>query len=212
MIALVTVSCGSDSPSADNGGETPTGPSPNNINVSVDSAFVSRTAVVGSTLPAQVRVTQNGVPAASIGITWSLAKGGGTVNPATSSTDANGVATTTWTLNDTVRTAVLTAAVVGASSGTLTVTSTPGPASAIKKVSPDSIGVVAGSSTNVTVRVTDKGGNAIAGSTVTWTATGGALTRGESSQALPNTDTSGVILTGAAHATVTGWAITAPKR
>ena len=65
MIALVTVSCGSDSPSSDNGGETPTGPSPNNINVSVDSAFVSRTAVVGSTLPAQVRVTQNGVPISS---------------------------------------------------------------------------------------------------------------------------------------------------
>jgi adhesin/invasin len=176
MIALVSASCGSDSPSSDDGGETPTGPAPSNINVSVDPAFVTRTAVAGTTLPAEVHVTQNGSPAAGIGITWSLTKSGGTVEPATSSTDANGVARTSWTLNDTVRTAVLTAAVVGASSGTLTVTSIAGPPATIKKVSPDSIGVVAGASTNVTVRVTDKGGNAIAGSTVTWSATGGALT------------------------------------
>jgi len=178
MIAIGSAACGSDSPAkSDDGGSTPTGPTTSNgINVTVDTALISRTAVVGSKLPAQVRVTQNGVPAAGIGITWSLSKGGGTVDPATSSTDANGIASTTWTLNDTVRTSVLTGAVVGSASATLTVTSTAGPVAAVKKVSPDSIGVVAGASTNVTVRVTDKSGNAIPGCTVKWTATGGALT------------------------------------
>jgi hypothetical protein len=51
-----------------------------------------------------------------------------------------------------------------------------GAPAAFKKVTADSTAVVAGASTLLTVRVTDKSGNPVTGSTVTWATTGGALT------------------------------------
>jgi hypothetical protein len=174
--AVCVAACGSDKdPTGSTGGVTqpPTATTPS---ISVDSGFADRTAVVGSTVLAAVHVAVNGVPTGGITVTWSTSPGGGTVNPATSVSDATGLATTQWTLNDTVRVSTLSAAVVGATSTSMIMTTFGGAPAAFKKVTADSTAVVAGASTLLTVRVTDKSGNPVTGSTVTWTTTGGALT------------------------------------
>jgi adhesin/invasin len=177
VIAVVAIAaCGSDNSSTGStGGVTPpvTGTTPT---LSIDSGFADRTAVVSSVVPAHVHVAVNGVPTAGITVSWSVSTGGGTTNPTTSVSDATGLATTTWTLNDTVRVASLTAAIPNASSVTMQLTTIGGTPSAVAKVSADSIAVVAGASTLLTVRVTDKSGNPVTGAAVTWTSTGGALT------------------------------------
>jgi hypothetical protein len=174
--AVAIVACGgSDNPTGSTGTTTPppTGTTPS---LSVDSGFEDRTAVVGTTVPAKVHVAVNGIPTSGITITWGPSTGGGTVNPTTSVSDATGLATTQWTLNDTVRVSTLTAAVVNASSVTLRMTTIGGAATTIAKLGADSVAVVAGASTLLTVRVQDKSGNPVTGATVTWTTTGGSLT------------------------------------
>jgi hypothetical protein len=135
-----------------------------------------RTAVVGTLIPASVHVAQNGQPAPGVTITWTVSSGGGTVSAPTSVSDSSGVAATTWTLGDTVRTATLTGGIVGVASANLQVTTTAGPATAVVKASADSVAIVAGANTLLTVRVTDKTGNAVSGANVAWTASGGTLT------------------------------------
>jgi len=97
------------------------------------------------------------------------------VSPASSTTDATGIATATWTLGDTARVYTLTAGITGASV-TMQATATAGPVAALSKISPDTLVVAAGASTLVTVRAVDKLNNPVAGVVVSWTATGGALT------------------------------------
>ena len=179
LIAALAVACSSDnSGTSGNPSDptTPTTPTTNGYSVTVDSVFATRTAMVGTSLPSEVHVSLNGQPAAGVTITWTVSTGGGTANPTTSVTNSTGVASTVWTLNDTVRTATLTGGVVSVSAVNLTVTTTPGPATAVVRASADSVAVVAGSSTLLTARVTDKSGNVVPGVSVAWAATGGALT------------------------------------
>lgn len=178
LLAVLAVACSSDSSNSgtSNTPTTPTTPTTNGYSVSVDSVFGSRTAMVGTSLPSEVRVSLNGQPAGGATITWTVSAGGGTANPTTSLTNAAGVATTTWTLSDTVRTATLTGGIAGVSAANLLVTTTAGPATAIVRASADSVAVVAGSSTLLTAKATDKSGNLVPGVSVAWTATGGALT------------------------------------
>jgi len=177
ILTAFAVACSSDSNSgSDTTPTTPTTPAANAYSVSVDSAFATRTAMVGTNLPSEVRVSQNGQPASGVTVTWTVSTGGGTANPTTSITNSAGVASTVWTLSDTVRTATLTGGIVSVSSANLVVTTTAGPATAIVKVGADSVAVVAGSSTLLTAKVTDKTGNAVSGATVTWTASAGSLT------------------------------------
>ena len=178
LFAALIVACSSDSSSSGTTETptTPTTPSPNARAVTVDSAFAIRTAMVGTSIPAEVRVTQNSQPASGVTVTWSVSTGGGTANPTTSVTNSAGVATTTWTLSDTVRTSKLTGGITGESSAVLQVTTTAGPATTLVRAGPDSVAVVAGSSTLITARVTDKSGNSVSGVSVGWTSTGGSLT------------------------------------
>jgi hypothetical protein len=132
--------------------------------------------MVGTSLPSEVRVSLNGQPAAGVTITWTVSTGGGTANPTTSVSNSTGVAATVWTLGDTARAATLTGGIPSVSSANLVVTATAGPATAIVRASADSVAVVAGSSTLLTVKATDKSGNVVQGVSVAWTTTGGALT------------------------------------
>jgi adhesin/invasin len=179
LLAALAVACSSDSSSnsgTNSNPTTPTTPTTNGYSVSVDSVFASRTAMVGTSLPSEVRVSLNGQPAAGVTITWTVSAGGGTANPTTSVSNSAGVATTIWTLGDTARAATLTGGITGVSAANLLVTATAGPATAIARASADSVAVVAGSSTLLTARVTDKSGNVVPGVSVAWTATGGTLT------------------------------------
>jgi len=182
LLVALAVACSSDSSSSGSSSNptTPTTPTTTGYSVTVDSVFATRTAMVGTSLPSEVHVTLNGQPAAGVTITWTVSTGGGTANPTTSTTNSSGVATTVWTLGDTVRTSTLTGGIVAVSAANLSVTTTAGPATAIVRASADSVAVVAGGSTLLTARVTDKSGNAVPGATVTWAATGGSLTPGTS--------------------------------
>lgn len=176
IAALAVSACGKDSsttPGTDttNGGST----SPSGLNVAVDSGFSDRTAVVGTTIPARVHVTQAGVGSPGVTVTWAVTAGGGSVSTTTTTTDATGAASTQWTIGDTVRVNSLQATITGASA-TMQVTSLPGPVTTLAKASPDSTAVVAGASLLLAVRATDKSGNVVADVPITWTSTGGTLT------------------------------------
>lgn len=67
-------------------------------------------------------VDEFGNPTTGTTVTWSVASGGGSVNPATSATDAAGEASTTWTLGSTPGEQTVTASVTGLSSVQFTAT------------------------------------------------------------------------------------------
>ena len=188
--ALCTAaSCGSDSstsPATSSSGDGSTSSS-NGTNIAVDSAFAVRSTVVGTSLPAKVRVTLNGTPVLGAAVTWTPATRSGTVSPTASLTDSTGYATTTWIVGDTVGTQTLTASITGASAN-LVADVAAGPAATLTKVTADSSAVVAGASLLLTVRTTDKFGNVVSGVPVTWSSSSGALsltstTTGASGQA-----------------------------
>lgn len=141
--------------------------------------MTARTATIGSALPTTVHVELGGVPAANVAVTWFPNAKSGTVSSTTSTTDANGNATVTWTLSDTVRLNILTAT---AGTGTVSVTAmtTPGPAASLAKASTDSTSIVAGASTLLTVRAVDQFGNRVSGVAITWSASGGSLSAASS--------------------------------
>ena len=82
--------------SACNGGTEPE-PGPETLAV-VSGGGQSAEAGETLTSPLVVRVTQDGAPVVGKAITWSVTAGGGSVNPTSSTTDASGTASTTWTL------------------------------------------------------------------------------------------------------------------
>ena len=176
-LALVAVTaCSKDSGSTDGGPTTPGGTNNPAYNVAPDTALAIQTAVVGSTLQVAVKVTLNNQPAPNVTVVWAATSGNGVPTQASSVTDAAGSATNTWRISDTARVNVLTAAITGIASATFQATGLAGPAVNLIRVTKDSSATVSGSSTLLTVRATDKGGNPVPGITVTWTASGGSLT------------------------------------
>jgi hypothetical protein len=178
VAALAAAACHSDK-----NGELPTSPSTDStgsatsstgLNITVDSGIIGDTVLVHTVVPISVHVKQNGTPVPGTTVTWTVASGGGLVSAATSTTDATGLATVTWTIGDTARTNGLSAAITGASVG-VTVTAIGGAPIALAKISPDSDAVVAGAALSLVARVTDKFGNPASDVVVNWSATGGSL-------------------------------------
>jgi len=137
-----------------------------------------QSGVVGSVLPAPivVKVTDakgNGVP--NTVVTFAVAGGGGDIQPRTDTTDANGQAQALWTLGtDATAAQRLQARVTGvAAAAELTAVATPGPPTLVDKITLDAACLVPGSARDLTVRVADQYGNAIAGQSVVWTVTSG---------------------------------------
>ncbi len=67
----------------------------------------NQTGTVGAALPDTLQVlvvnqsSNSPAPFAGVTVDWTVANGDGSVNPATSVTDANGIASTVWTLGPT---------------------------------------------------------------------------------------------------------------
>ncbi len=83
-----------------NGGGGP-GPTPTSLAKAATATGDSQVARPGASLPAPFRVIvrdQDGNPLGNVDVTWSVVAGGGSIAPATSPTDANGIATATSTL------------------------------------------------------------------------------------------------------------------
>jgi hypothetical protein len=169
---IAAAACGSDNPASTGDGNGSNNTTP--YSLSADSSFLDRTAPIGTALGTKVHVELSGLAAANVTVSWFTAAGSGTTSAKTSTTDANGDASITWTLSDTARVNTLTAT-AGTGSVNLTATSTPGAPNAISAATADSTSLVAGASTLISVRVVDAFGNRVPGVQVSWTATGGSL-------------------------------------
>lgn len=175
VVLTAVAGCSSNASSA--AGPDSTGSNGNTFNVAVDSAQANRTIPAGSSSRVSVTVTLGGQPVLGVPVSWRPTTGSGVVSDTVSGTDSSGVASTTWTINDTVKVNSLEA-IVGTSTATLVANGIAGQASALVKESADSVAVIAGASTLLSVRVTDRVGNPVSGVTVAWTATGGSLSAG----------------------------------
>lgn len=91
----------------------------------------NQTAVAGSALPTALGVSvkdSSGRALAGTSVSWTVVAGGGSVTPATSTTDSTGMASTRWTLGTTVGVNRATATVAGSVSATFDATATAVPA------------------------------------------------------------------------------------
>lgn len=85
-------------------------------NQSVPAGGVAATALT-------VRLADNtGAPMPGVTVTWAVTSGGGTVSPATTVTDVNGIALATFTAGSSAGTTVVTASAGGTSTASFTIT------------------------------------------------------------------------------------------
>jgi adhesin/invasin len=146
----------------------------------------NQSAVVGTTVPADpsVKVTDaGGNPVAGVGVTFAVASGGGSVTGANRTTNMAGIATVgSWTLGTLVGTNTLTATSAGLNGSpvTFTASGTVGAAATIAINTGNDQSSVVGTAVPVdpSVKVTDAGGNPVAGVSVTFAIAsgGGSLT------------------------------------
>src|SRR5205085_199208 len=116
----------------------------------------------------------NGNPVAGVTVAWAVGSGGGSVDPATSTTDANGHAQTFRTLGILIgtQTTTATATIAGKDTTvTFSISATAAGASQMTRAGGDGQTGTVGTAlpTQLSVRVTDQFNNPVAGVTVTWT-------------------------------------------
>src|SRR5207249_2137056 len=138
-----------------------------------------------------------GNPVAGVTVTWAAASGGGSVDPTTATTDANGHAQTVRTLGLVIGTQTTTAtATIGGTATTVTfsITATAAGASQMTAAGGDGQTGTVGATlpTPLAVRVADQFNNPVAGVTVTWTPPSGS---GAVNPPTSTTDGSGIATT-----------------
>ena len=147
-----------------------TGPSPTPSSVA-SAQGNAQTATVGQLLGAGLAVLVNGSdgqPFEGAGVNWAVASGGGSVSPASSTTDAEGMATTQWTLGTTAGQQSVTATVQGLQPVVFTATATPGaPAQVALGPASPRIDALQGT-VQLSASLQDQFGNALTGGTFTW--------------------------------------------
>jgi len=145
--------------------------------------------------PIEVRVfgsDNQTLPGAAV--TFSAANGG-SVDPATATTDGNGLARTRWTLGQTAGPNVLTVTASGGVSATITATATAGPPATVTAVAGNNQTAAAGATVAIapSVRVVDGFGNLVSGTAVTFTVLSGG---GQVTNGLTVTNSQGVATVG----------------
>jgi hypothetical protein len=117
-------------------------------------------------LVATVRLA-DGRPVQGATVTWAAGTNAGSVNPASTVTDADGVAKATWRLGTLAGAVTATASVSGLTAAAFSATATPGP---VETVTIDAqTKVLVGRTAQLTARVVDRYGNVITGKTLAWT-------------------------------------------
>ena len=137
----------------------------------------SQTTVAGVKMsqPLVVRVTGGGeTPIAGTSVSWTIGTGGGSLSDTSSTTDADGLAQTTYTPGTSPLTATVSAA-VGSISNTFKIVLVAGPPAELLKFGSDSPAAVVGSTLTLSVKLADAFGNGIADQTVNWAAAGGSI-------------------------------------
>ena len=171
---LTALSCGGGD--GDNGG---TPPSTTAIAKAPNSGD-AQTGQVGEALgaPLQVVVTDGGAPAAGATVTWSTTAATGSLSPTSTATDANGIASSSWSLGTVAGPQSAQATLSGASGSpvTFTATATAGePATLADAGGNNQTGQINTALAPVQAKVTDEFGNAVAGVDVAWSATGATV-------------------------------------
>lgn len=166
-LGLLLASCGG-------GGSDGGGPTPVLEVVKWTPSGDNQTDTVGQTLPNVIRVKVSLDDAVTAGVTVTFS--GGALGTPSMVTGSNGIATTTWTLNEVAGPQQVTASVAGAVGSPLTfnATAVPGPAVQLKKVSGD--GQASDTSqifgAAFSVRIVDAFENGIPGRWVQWSKSG----------------------------------------
>jgi len=173
-LAATLGACSGSSPASATSTSGSSSTSAAGLTIVADTAALGDSVVAGSTVPVTVHVSQGGTAAANVVVTFAVSAGGGSLAALSAVTDANGVATASWTVGDTVTTNTMTASISGAKVIVNTVT-VAGEVSNVTRVSPDSQTVVAGAALTITARPVDRFGNAVSGVSVLWSASGGTL-------------------------------------
>jgi len=138
-----------------------------------------QTSTVGISLATPYAVVVKdlaGLPVAGVPVSWAVPPNSGTIVPAQSTTNINGVATATRTLGPVAGTQTATASVGGLTGSPVTFTATalPGAAAQLVKQSIDpQTGIVATLVTAPVVKVVDQRGNAVSGVIVNFVVAGG---------------------------------------
>jgi plastocyanin len=171
MLGLLLSSCGGNGD-----GGTP----PSTISIAKTSANSgdAQTATVGQPLgsPLQVVVTDGGAASAGTTVNWATTSGG-TLDPTAAVTDANGIASSAWTLGTPSGSQTATASLSGANGSPVSFTATANPdvATALTAAGGnDQVGNVNSQlAQQLQAKVADQFGNGIAGVDVAWAASGG---------------------------------------
>ena len=139
--------------------------------------------------PIRVRVTEDGTPKAGVTVTFAASGTGAAVDPASATSDADGLASSAWTLPHAAGNATATASVTSASGSPVTFSATAAAGDAAQMAASSggnqtgAVGEALASPFQVGVK--DQFGNAVAGASVAW-----AVTAGDGSIAPPVSTTS----------------------
>jgi len=179
IVLLASLSCVAAAACSGGGNATTSAPAPA-IQKTAAGNGDGQSALVGTALanPLRVLVSLSGAPQPGATVAWLATGAGASVAPATSVTDATGIATTTWTLGSTVGGQTATAALPGATGSPVTFAATGSalPVPAIQKAAAASgdaqSGTVATALANPLRVLVTLSGAPHAGDTVTWGATG----------------------------------------
>src|SRR6267142_479476 len=145
------------------------------------SAGNGQSGVVSTALPTAYAVAVKnalGLPVQNVPVNWAVAPSSGSMIPATSLTDVNGIASSTRTLGTVAGTQTATASVGGLAGSPVTFSATAlaGAATQLVKQSVDpQAGTVATAVTAPVVKVADQFGNGVAGVIVSFAVTGGGI-------------------------------------
>ncbi|HEV8455594.1 MAG TPA: Ig-like domain-containing protein [Gemmatimonadales bacterium] len=160
------------------GGDGGSGPSPTTVIAKTSGDAQDGTVGQALAKPIQGLVTESNAPLAGARVTWTTTLTEGTLTPSSGPTDANGLASTEWTLGPFKGLHTVTATVDGATTASVNFTATAAPDApmALTKVTGDNqTGMVNTTLAHVQVRVEDQFQNAIAGVGVSWSVSGGAV-------------------------------------
>ena len=174
ILGLLLSSCGGD-------GDSGTPPSTISIAKTSANSGDAQTGTVGQPLasPLQVVVTDGGAPTAGTTVTWAATDFVGELVPTAAVTDANGVASSSWTLSTVSGPQSATATLSGANGSPVTFTATANPDVATALTEAGGNGQVGNINSQLPqqlqAKVADQFGNGIAGVDVAWAATGGTI-------------------------------------
>jgi plastocyanin len=132
--------------------------------------------------PLSVVVTEGGSASSGTTVAWSTTASGGSVDPASAVTDANGIASSTWTLGTVSGSQTAHATLSGASGSPVSFTATAGPDAAATLArgggNEQSGAINTQLAAPVQAKVADRFGNGVPGVEVGWAATGGTVSAG----------------------------------